>query len=206
MLSAMSIVCQALSCTFALVALVTAAPAAAQEIWSATLTVGELEFSTVPFADRRLLGYKAGHVEVARDFTGEPFGGLSDPDFTLDGVSHTVTGLYTEDYETVSIDHEGGPAGSLYLYLEPAIRSEAFSLTVNGETFAIGDAATSGPVGCCPGERVRWDTDPFGWTAGQQFTVSVAIPASVPAIPVPALGLLLALLAAAAIAGRRRAR
>ena len=51
-----------------------------------------------------------------------------------------------------------------------------------------------------------WETPAFlSWSEGQQVSVSLAGPQSVPVFPVPALGLLLAFLSAAGITARRRA-
>ena len=49
-----------------------------------------------------------------------------------------------------------------------------------------------------------WETPAFlSWSEGQQVSVSLAGPQSVPVFPVPALGLLLAFLSAAGITARR---
>ena len=190
----------AVAYTFAIVALLTAAPAAAQEIWSATVTVGELEFTTDRGFDRRLLGYKADHGDAFPGFTDETFGELSNATFTLDGVTHTITGVYTEYYE----EHGGG---SVAFHLEPPVSGEGLAFTLDGEVFTFSDAAYHGPVGCCPGEGISWLTDAdLGWTTGQRVSVSLAGPESVPVLPLPALGLLWALRSAAGIAARRRAR
>ena len=186
--------CPALACILVVIVLLTAAPAAAQEVWSATLTVAEFEFTTDRGFDRRLLGYKAEHGDAFPGFTDASFGELSDVDFMLDGVSHTITGVYTEEHET---------QGALNINLEPSVSGEGLLFTIDGEAFAISDATYHGPVTCCPGDYIVWLTDPFGWTVGQQVSVSLSGPESVPVLPVPALGLLLALLSAAGIAARR---
>ena len=188
--------CPALACIFVVIVLLTAAPAAAQEVWSATLTVAEFEFTTDRGNDRRLLGYKAEHGDASPGFTDASFGELSDVDFMLDGVSHTITGVYTED-------HEPTQQGALIIHLEPPVSGEGLSFTIDGEVFAISDVLYHGPATCCPGDTISWLTDVFGWTGGQQVSVSLSGPESVPVLPVPALGLLLALLSAAGIAARR---
>ena len=77
----------------------------------------------------------------------------------LDGVSHTIIGVYTEEDET---------QGGLYINLEPPVSGEGLLFTIDGEAFAISDATYHGPVTCCPGDFIIWGTDPFGWTVGQQ--------------------------------------
>ena len=56
------------------------------------------------------------------------------------------------------------------------------------------------------GDFIVWETPAFlSWSEGQQVSVSLAGPQSVPVFPVPALGLLLAFLSASGITARRRA-
>lgn len=72
--------CPALACIFVVILLLTAAPVAAQELWSATLTVGELEF-TIRGVDRRILGYREVLDDAVPGFSDVSFGELSDADF-----------------------------------------------------------------------------------------------------------------------------
>ena len=104
-------VCPALACIFVVIVLLTAAPAASQEVWSATLTVAEFEFTTDRADDRRLLGYKAEHGE-GNPFAAVSFGELSDVDFIVNGVTYTLTGLYAQSDET-------GTEGALFIHLDP---------------------------------------------------------------------------------------
>ena len=129
------------------VAIPLAAPVAAQEIWSASLTVGQLEYTTDRGNERRLFGYKAVHGDDAPGFTDESFGALSEVGFMFAGVTYTITGLYTEDFET---------QGALFVHVQPPISVAGASFAVDGDTFTLRDAAYHGPVGCCPGDGIVW--------------------------------------------------
>jgi len=112
--------------------LLSAVPSAAQTAWSTTMTVG-----VAPGGGIR--GYSE-HFD---------YGALADDNFTLNGVSYTVTNLYYDDLD-----------GSY------------FGLSLSS-SFAHD-----------------------GWTVGEEVSVSLVGPRSVPALPLPALGLLLVLLIA----------
>lgn len=87
---------------------------------------------------------------------------LSDADFVLDGVSHTIRGMYTDEQ-----------LGYLAIFLKPAVSGEGLSFTIDGVAFAISDAAIHGPIGVPGTEAIFWDADPFRWTRGQRIPVSL---------------------------------
>ena len=154
-----------------LLVLLCAIPAAAQTAWSTTMTVGVA-------SDGSSRGYS------------EPFdyGALADDSFTVNGVTYTVTNLY------YSLD--GSPFG---LSLSSSFAYDGWTLHVGDHMFHFDDAtAKNVEFDGFPGYFFFWDHPGAfdGWTVGDEVSVSLVGPRSVPALPIPALGLLLALLIA----------
>ncbi|MCY4661148.1 MAG: hypothetical protein OXF93_15275 [Acidobacteria bacterium] len=151
--------------------LLSAVPSAAQTAWSTTMTVG-----VAPGGGIR--GYSE-HFD---------YGALADDNFTLNGVSYTVTNLYYDDLD-----------GSYFgLSLSSSFAHDGWTLHVGDHVFHFDDATSKNfEFDNFPGYFFFWDPGAFdGWTVGEEVSVSLVGPRSVPALPLPALGLLLVLLIA----------
>ena len=160
--------------------LLSAAPAAAQSVWSSTLTVG--------------FGSDAG---VFRGYSKEfGYGALDDADFSFDGASYEVTNL---SYATES--------DGLLLTLSSLFAHDGWTLTVGDHTFDLDEShEKNAELPGIPGFSFVWITDPDAfdnWRDGQKVTVRLSGPQSVPALPVPAVGILWALLTATVVRARR---
>ena len=92
-----------------------AAPAAAQSVWSSTVTVG------VPDDAALFRGY-------SKQFE---YGALDDADFIFDGVS----------YEVINLSY-GVESAGLLITLSSSFAYDGWSFTVGGQTFALDQAPT----------------------------------------------------------------
>ena len=161
-----------------LLLLLSAAPAAAQSVWSSTLTVGS------PTNAGLFSGY-------SKQFE---YGALDDADFVFDGVS----------YEVINLSYRVESSG-LLITLSSSFVYDGWSLTVGGQTFDLDQAPTRNEeLTGILGFTFVWTTDHAfdNWSDGQKVAVSLSGPQSVPALPVPAVGSLLALLTAIVIKAR----
>ena len=182
-----------LTSTLAVIVVLTAAPAAAQDVWSATVTVGIVSSNTQGYIGFPAVGSFEGDFVEA--------GSISQAEFTLDGERYTVEGVYQVFY-TLD-DGTRGPA--MVLAISPPFTRDGWSFTVDGVTFIV-DEARHEQYDEYPGlDFLSWRAPDLGWTEGQEVSVGLTVPQSVPVLPVPALGILLALLSATGIAARRRA-
>ena len=177
-----------LTSILAVIVVLTAAPAAAQDVWSATLTVG--------ISSPTVLGY-VGFPDTSGSEGFQQAGSISDAEFSLDGERYTVEGAYQWVFS------DGGRAFTIVI--SPPFTQEGWSFTADSETLLL-DEATHFESDGYPGfDFLHFVSAPdLGWTEGQEVSVGLSGPESVPVLPVPALGILLALLSAAGIAARRR--
>ena len=176
----------------AVAVLIVSTPAAAQEssLWSATLTVGEIEYSSGSTA--------VGYSGLSSVQAGE----LSDPDFDFRGTTHTLW------YFTQSTS--GAGAGSVSLAFSPPLDGQdldSLTFTADGHRLPGSDRFATYDVGGGDnqGVQIAWRDPGFRWTEGQRIAVGLTVPASVPALPLAAAGLLALLLGGGAyrrVAGR----
>ncbi len=165
--------------------LLIAAPAVAQNLWTATLTVGTLAEVRNP---------TVGYLNLENfDQTGS----LSDTEFSVGGEHFTVAAMYVQTNADTGRE-------SLVVALDPTFSHDRLAFTAGGEAFVVADAYihrqfTDGGL-----DFIIWDAPDLNWTDGQRVSVGLIGPESVPALPVPALGLLVALLAGAGLVARRR--
>ena len=185
----MSTPCSVLASAFVTVAFLSAAPATAQGLWSATLVAGAAPASE----GLTTVGYST--------FTSPETGSLSDTEFMVDGVSYTVRAM------NVQTNLDDGSI-SLVLGLSARFTHGDLVFTADGEPFVVDDAYYH-DVAVIDGAEfdfIVWRADAQDWTDGQSVSVGLLAPESVPVLPVPALGVLLMLLSAAGIAVRSRTR
>ena len=126
------------------------ARAAETELWSATLTVAEVE----------AVGLTVGHGFV--DGATDDYGTLSDTTFTHDSTDYAVVQLYVFAI---------GTPGTLNLKLNPTgqtvFNTDEFTLHVGSETFSLGDATVLGS-----GE-FKWASSGLSWGDGDTVTVKL---------------------------------
>ena len=140
--------CLALLAATALLAL--AAPAQAQtEIWSATLTPGDLGDGVIGCLD--LIAFAACSSTAI----------LSDDDFTHDSTDYTVSGLYVE------------ANGNFSFSVDTTITTEtaALTLVVGSTSLVLADATTRGTLG-----RI-WASSGVSLTVGTAINVKLTAPA-----------------------------
>ena len=169
------------------VAALIAAPAAAQDLWTATLTVG-----TLAGGRHRTVGY----VNL-RDL--DPAGSLSDTEFSVGAEHYTVVAMYV-------LTHADTGRESLVVGLDPPFTGDRLAFTADAATFVVADAYIHRQFAEGGHDFIIWDAPDLDWVDGQRVSVGLIGPESVPALPAPALGLLAALLAGAGFAARPRAR
>ena len=172
------------TCTLVMIVLLTAAPTSAQDVWSATLTVGELP-------GQPTVGYF--------NFEQGKAGNLSDTEFVVDGEQHTVWAMYL---------HRGSDDGrvrrSVVVALSPPFTRDNWAFKVDDESFLVSMAYRHEVINGF--DYIVWAAPDHEWTVGQRITVWLTRPQSVPVLPLPALAFLIALLSAAGIARRWRTR
>jgi hypothetical protein len=162
--------------------LIVSTPVAAQhQLWSATMTAGEIDF-----------GEGATGVGYLPPVEWATAGGeLSNTEFNFRGNTYVVSGLW--QYET---DRPGRPAGSIRFSVTPGLGeldAEFLTVTADGQPLELDRVLTN---------TSTWTLlqflDPgFRWTVGQRVAAGLATQQSVPALPFAAAGLLALLLGAA---------
>ena len=162
--------------------LIVSTPVAAQhQLWSATMTAGEIDFGEGATG--------VGYAAPSEFYTAG--GELSNTEFNFRGNTYVVDLLW--QYET---DRPHRPAGSIRFAVSPALEeldAELLTVTVDGQPLEL--------------DRVLSNTSPFTllvfldpgfrWTVGQRVAAGLATQQSVPALPFAAAGLLALLLGAA---------
>ena len=121
-------------------------PAGHTQVWTGTVTVGEVLFSTVT----------VGHGFVTSSSFDAEAGDLSVKQFDFDSISYTITNLYVRN------ERVGGTAGELSLSLSSAVpeaQRGRLQLHVCGESFALADAQLN------PGSRYSWPTAGLDWSS-----------------------------------------
>ena len=135
------------------------APAAAQtEIWSGTLTVGQV--TTVASTT-------AGYNKVSGT---TEFGSLTDDDFDLAGTSYSITNITLNVIAAISLDE-------LQMTITPALGGLAQRLTLHlgSDSFALANASVDST-----GSRFDWTGHGLSWSDGETVAASLSFSNAAP--------------------------
>ena len=164
--------------------------AAQQQLWSATMTAGEIDFGEGATG--------VGYAAPSEFYTSG--GELSNREFNLQDNTYVVNLLW--QYAT---DRPGRPAGSIRFSVVPgleALDAETLIVTADGQPLELDHV-----IRHTSDLTLLQFVDPgFRWTVGQSVAARLIMTQSVPAFPFAAVGLLALLLGAGAyrrVAGRR---
>lgn len=167
--------------------------AAQQQLWSATMTAGEIVYMTGTTA--------IGYFDVTPIFGSSSIkaGELSDIDFDFRGTTYTIWYFYQEDN------------GEITLAFSPPLDEQdmdSLTFTADDHSLAVSDRKAVIAQGSGRGVQIYWPDPGFRWTVGQRIAVGLTAttPTPVPALPLAGVGLLGVLLALLGCRQRTRGR